>query len=135
MILSCGSNNVENHPLSSRWVERAQDKGATWIVVDPRFTRSAKNADLYSPIRPGTDIAFYGGLISYILENHLYQEEYVLNYTNAACILRKDFKLIPTRGSSPAGIRRRRSIPTRPGATTSITSRSGTPPPRANTPG
>ena len=51
------AHNVENHPLSSRWVERAQDKGATWIVVDPRFTRSAKNADLYSPIRPGTDIA------------------------------------------------------------------------------
>ncbi len=98
VILSCGSNNVENHPLSSRWVERAQDKGATWIVVDPRFTRSAKNADLYSPIRPGTDIAFYGGLISYILENHLYQEEYVLNYTNAACILRKDFKFDPNTG-------------------------------------
>ena len=67
VILTAGSNNVENHPLSSRWVQRAQDKGATWIVIDPRFTRSAKNADIYGRIRPGTDIAFWGGLISYII--------------------------------------------------------------------
>ena len=98
VILTCGSNNVENHPVSARWVQRAQDKGGTWIVVDPRFTRSAKNADIYSPIRPGTDIAFYGGLINYILTNHLYQEEYVLNYTNAACLLRPDYKYDPNTG-------------------------------------
>lgn len=98
VILSCGSNNVENHPLSSRWVERAQDKGATWIVIDPRFTRSAKNADIYGRIRPGTDIAFYGGLINYILQNDLWQKEYVLNYTNAACLLRKDYKFDPETG-------------------------------------
>lgn len=98
VILSCGSNNVENHPLSSRWVQRAVDKGATWIVVDPRFTRSAKNADLYSPIRPGTDIAFYGGLINYILSNKLYQKEYVLHFTNAACLLREDYSYDPSTG-------------------------------------
>lgn len=64
VILTIGSNNVENHPLSSRWVERAQDKGATWIVVDPRYSRSAAQADIYGRLRPGTDIAFFGGLIS-----------------------------------------------------------------------
>lgn len=98
VILTAGSNNVENHPLSSRWVQRAQDKGATWIVIDPRFTRSAKNADIYGRIRPGTDIAFWGGLISYIINNKLYQEEYVLNYTNAACILTKDYDFDPKTG-------------------------------------
>lgn len=92
VIMSIGSNNVENHPLSSRWVERAQDKGAQWIVVDPRYSRSAAQADIYARIRPGTDIAFYGGLIRYIIENKLYQKEYILHYTNAACILRPDFK-------------------------------------------
>ena len=92
VIMSIGSNNVENHPLSSRWVERAQDKGAKWIVVDPRYSRSAAQADIYARIRPGTDIAFYGGLIRYIIENKLYQKEYILHYTNAACILRPDFK-------------------------------------------
>ncbi|MDO5532685.1 molybdopterin-dependent oxidoreductase [Sutterella sp.] len=92
VIMTTGSNNSENHPLSSRWVQRAQDKGATWIVIDPRFTRSAKNADIYGRIRPGTDIAFFGGFISYIIENKLYQKDYILNYTNAACLLRPDYK-------------------------------------------
>lgn len=92
VIMSIGSNNVENHPLSSRWVERAQDRGATWIVVDPRYNRSAANADIYARIRPGTDLAFYGGLINYILQNDLWHKEYVLHYTNAACLLRPDFK-------------------------------------------
>ena len=92
VIMSIGSNIVEYHPLSSRWVERAQDKGAKWIVVDPRYSRSAAQADIYARIRPGTDIAFYGGLIRYIIENKLYQKEYILHYTNAACILRPDFK-------------------------------------------
>ncbi len=92
VIMSIGSNNVENHPLSSRWVERAQDKGATWIVVDPRFSRSAAQADIYARIRPGTDIAFYGGLIYYIITHKLYQKEYILHYTNAACLLRPDYQ-------------------------------------------
>lgn len=92
VIMSIGSNNVENHPLSSRWVERAQDKGATWIVIDPRYSRSAAQADIYARIRPGTDLAFYGGLINYILQNELYHKDYVINYTNAACLLRPDFK-------------------------------------------
>ena len=57
VILTIGSNNVENHPVSSKWVQRALDNGATWIVVDPRYTRSAEMADIYCPIRSGTDIA------------------------------------------------------------------------------
>lgn len=92
VILSIGSNNVENHPLSSRWVERAQDRGATWIVVDPRYTRSAAQADIYGRIRPGSDLAFYGGLINYILTHDRFHRDYVVNYTNAACLLRKDFQ-------------------------------------------
>lgn len=98
VILTIGSNNVENHPLSSRWVERAQDKGATWIVVDPRYSRSAAQADIYGRLRPGTDIAFFGGMINYILQNELWQKEYVLNYTNAACLLREDYKFDPATG-------------------------------------
>ena len=41
VIMTIGSNNVENHPVSSKWVQKALDRGATWIVVDPRYTRSA----------------------------------------------------------------------------------------------
>ena len=86
-FLTCGSNNAENHPESARWVQFARDKGAVNICVDPRFTRTAAVADYYCPIRPGTDIAFYGGLISYAIENDLYQKEYVKAYTNASYLI------------------------------------------------
>lgn len=98
VIITIGSNNVENHPLSSRWVERAQDRGATWIVIDPRFSRSAARADIYGRIRPGTDIAFFNGLINYILQNDLWQKEYVLHYTNASALLRPDYRFNPETG-------------------------------------
>lgn len=89
--MTIGSNNVENHPISSLWVQKALDRGATWIVVDPRYTRSAEMADIYCPLRSGTDIAFYGGLFNYIFEHKLYQHEYVLNYTNASYLLDKQY--------------------------------------------
>nr|WP_302392604.1 molybdopterin-dependent oxidoreductase [Eggerthella sinensis] len=91
VIMTIGSNNVENHPVSAKWVQKALDNGATWIVVDPRYTRSAEMADIYCPIRSGTDIAFYGGLFNYIIEHDLWQHEYVLNYTNASYLLNEDF--------------------------------------------
>lgn len=91
VILTIGSNCAENHPLSSLWTTRAQDRGATWIVVDPRYTRTAELADLYCPIRSGTDIAFFGGLFKYIIDHDLWQREYVLNYTNASFLLDENF--------------------------------------------
>ena len=98
VVMSIGSNSVESHPLSSRYIERAQRKGGTWIVVDPRYTRSAAQADLYACIRPGTDIAFFGGMMNYILSNNLWQDEYVKNYTNAPCLINPDFKFDPESG-------------------------------------
>ncbi len=98
VIMTIGSNNVENHPLSSRWVHRAVDRGGKWIVVDPRFTRSAAHADYFAHIRPGTDIAFFGGLINYILGKGLYQKEYVLNFTNGAYLLDPKYKFNPDDG-------------------------------------
>ncbi len=82
MIIGC--NPAENHPISFKWITKAQERGAKLIVVDPRFTRSAAKADLYVRLRPGTDIALMGGLINYILENNLFHKEYVVNYTDAA---------------------------------------------------
>ena len=67
VILVMGSNAAENHPISMRWVNRAREAGATLINVDPRFTRTSSVADVYAPLRSGTDIAFLGGMINYIL--------------------------------------------------------------------
>jgi len=61
-----GSNMAENHPVGFRWPMKAREKGATIIHVDPRFTRTSAAANLYVPIRSGSDIAFLGGLINYV---------------------------------------------------------------------
>ena len=76
-ILIMGSNPASNHPVSFKWITKAMEKGATLICVDPRFTQSAAKAHIYAPLRSGTDIAFLGGMIKYILDNNLIQEEYV----------------------------------------------------------
>lgn len=91
VILIEGSNAAENHPMSMKWVMRAKDQGATVIHVDPRYTRTSKIADIYVQIRPGTDIAFLNSIINYILEEKLYDEDYVLSHTNARYLVNEDF--------------------------------------------
>ncbi len=90
-LLIMGSNAAENHPISFRWALKAQEKGATIIHVDPRFTRTSTKADIYAPLRSGTDIAFIGGMIKYILEKDKYFKDYVVNYTNAGYIVGEKF--------------------------------------------
>jgi len=83
---------AECHPVGFRWVMKARERGATIIHVDPRFTRTSAVADIYVPIRAGSDIAFLGGIIHYILEHERYFKEYVVNYTNAPAILSDKFE-------------------------------------------
>ena len=92
VILVMGANPASNHPISMKWIMRAKERGAKLIVVDPRFTQTATKADLYAPLRSGTDIAFLGGMIKYIVENKLYFKDYVVNYTNACFLVNPDFK-------------------------------------------
>lgn len=90
-ILAIGCNPAENHPISFKWIEQALDNGGKLIAVDPRFTRTASKADIYAQIRPGTDIAFLGGMINYALQNRLIHEEYVREYTNASFIVNEQY--------------------------------------------
>jgi formate dehydrogenase major subunit len=90
-ILIMGSNAAENHPISMKWVTHAMDNGATLISVDPRFTRTSSKADIYAPLRSGTDIAFLGGMMNYILTNNKFHKEYAANYTNASFIVGSKF--------------------------------------------
>ena len=88
-----GSNMAENHPVGFQWVVEAQERGAKVFHVDPRFTRTSAVADRHVGLRPGTDIAFLGGLINYILSNDAAFREYVVAYTNAASIVAEDVRL------------------------------------------
>jgi len=90
-IIIEGSNMAEAHPVAFQWVMEAKARGATVIHVDPRFSRTSAMADLFLPIRAGTDIAFLGGVINHVLENELYFHEYVLPYTNASTIIGEEF--------------------------------------------
>src|SRR5438093_7514322 len=91
-IVIQGSDMAECHPVAFRFVMQARERGATIVHVDPRFSRTSALADLHVPIRPGSDVAFLGGLISYAIERERYFKEYVVAYTNAATILREDFR-------------------------------------------
>jgi formate dehydrogenase major subunit len=91
-ILIEGSSMAEAHPVGFRWVMKAKERGATIIHVDPRFSRTSALADIWVPIRAGSDIAFLGGLVRHIIENNLFFRDYVVHYTNASCILREDFR-------------------------------------------
>jgi len=83
---------AENHPVGFQWVMKAKERGAKIIHVDPRFTRTSAMADIHATIRPGSDIAFLGGLIRYIIENQRYFHEYVVEYSNAALLINDDFQ-------------------------------------------
>ena len=91
-ILVMGSNMAENHPIAFRFALQAKARGATIIHADPRFTRTSALADIYAPLRAGSDIAFLGGLINQILSNDRWFREFALAYTNLSTIVGPDYK-------------------------------------------
>ena len=94
MMLIMGGNPAENHPCGFKWaIEAKRTRNAKMIVVDPRFTRTAATSDLFCQIRTGADIAFLGGVIRYAIENNRIAKDYLINYTNAAFIVKEGFKL------------------------------------------
>ncbi len=91
-IMIMGSSMAEQHPVGFQWVMEARERGGKVIHVDPRFTRTSASADIWAPLRAGTDILFLGGLIHYVIEHDKWFKDYVLTYTNASTILREDFR-------------------------------------------
>lgn len=91
VILTVGSDHGANCPVTLRWIERARQRGAQWVVLDPVRSRTAEAADGHVALRPGTDAAFFGGLVKYVMENNRWQPEYVLNYTNASYLMGDGF--------------------------------------------
>jgi formate dehydrogenase major subunit len=103
-ILIMGSNPASNHPVSFKWITKAVENGAKLICVDPRFTQSAAKSHIYAPLRSGTDIAFLGGMVRYILDKNLIQQEYVKNYTNASFLVNPALKLPGDNGGVFSGL-------------------------------
>src|SRR6266498_1452582 len=96
-IMIMGSNMAECHPVAFRWVMKAKAKGAKIIHVDPRFTRTSALANIYAPVRAGSDIVFLGALVNYIINSQRWNSEpffktYVTTYTNAPTLVNADYK-------------------------------------------
>ncbi len=97
-VVVMGSNMAENHPVAFRWPMQAKvEHGAKLIHVDPRFTRTSAVADIYAPVRAGSDIAFLGGIIRHVIESERWNKDpffrsWVVSYTNAATIISADYK-------------------------------------------
>ena len=91
-VIMVTSNMAENHPVGFQWVMKAKERGATIIHVDPRFTRTSAAADMHVPLRSGTNIVFFGGLIKYAIDHNLYFKDYVVHYTNASFLIDPGFK-------------------------------------------
>src|SRR5690348_14939412 len=87
-----GSSMAENHPVGFQWVMEARERGAKVIHVDPRFNRTSAMADIWVPLRAGSDILFLGAMVNYVLTNNKEFREYVVRYTNASSVLREDFR-------------------------------------------
>ncbi len=92
LIFVMGGNPAEAHPCGFKWViEAKKNRKAKLVVVDPRFNRTASVSDFYAPIRPGSDIAFLGGVINYLLSNDKIHHDYVKAYTNASFLINEGF--------------------------------------------
>jgi len=96
-VVIMGSNMAECHPVAFRWPLRARLNGAKLIHVDPRFTRTSANCDVHAPIRAGSDIAFLGGLINYVLASDRWGRDpffqsFVSTYTNASTIVSPEYR-------------------------------------------
>jgi formate dehydrogenase major subunit len=91
-IVIMGSNMAECHPVGFQWVMEAKERGAKVVHVDPRFTRTSAVCDLHVPLRAGSDIAFLGAIVHFILEHGREFRDYVVRYTNASVIVDDDFR-------------------------------------------
>src|SRR5215831_14204965 len=100
VIMINGANPAEAHPVGFQWFMKGKldprrgignGGGAKIIHIDPRFTRTSAVADVYARIRTGSDVAFFGGLINYVLEKNLIHHDYVRHYTNASFLVKEGY--------------------------------------------
>jgi formate dehydrogenase major subunit len=103
-VIMATSNFAENHPVGFQWVMKAKERGAKFIHVDPRFTRTSAVADIHVPLRSGTNIVFFGGLINFAIQNALYFKDYVVHYTNASFLIDPGFKTATDLGGVFTGL-------------------------------
>ncbi len=77
-----GTNTTANHPVASSFFKQARRNGTTIIYVDPRADKMAEHADIYCQLKPGTDVAFYNGVMHEIIRLDLVDHDYIATRTS-----------------------------------------------------
>ncbi len=90
VIIHEGGNPAAAHPVAYRWIKKAKDNGAKVIVIDPRFSRSATQADIYGRVRVGTDAAIFNGITKYAIDHDRHDADFLVESTNAPLLLNVD---------------------------------------------
>ena len=87
VIMLVGSNPEEAHPVIGMQIRAAVERGCRLIVADPRDIGLAAQADIHLKLRPGTNVAFANGVVNYLIQNDLYDEDFVRERTEGFEIL------------------------------------------------
>ncbi|MDC7244159.1 MAG: molybdopterin oxidoreductase family protein [Sphaerochaetaceae bacterium] len=95
LIIFAGANPAEAHVVLFNKIKRLKKKGLKVVVIDPRFTESAKYADLYLPIKPGADIDFFNLVAIRLIEDGKVDSDFVTNHCNDYELLAKELKKLP----------------------------------------
>lgn len=81
VVMVAGSNTAECAPITTHYLWQCRERGGRLIVVDPRMTPITRNADLYLPVRPGTDLALFLGMLHVLVRDGLTREDFISGHT------------------------------------------------------
>lgn len=76
-----GYNAADSHPIVARRILKAKEKGAKIIVCDPRYIETARIADLWLPLKNGSNVALLNAFANVLISEGLYNKEFVANHT------------------------------------------------------
>lgn len=96
LLILAGANTAEAHVVFHNQIKKAKKEGLKVVVIDPRNTETAKIADLYLPIKAGGDIDFFNLISKRLIDEELYDKEFVESHINNFELLKNKFKRVPT---------------------------------------
>ncbi len=106
VLLVCGANVAECAPIATSYIWQMRENGGKLLVADPRITPIARNADMYLPVRPGTDLGLLLGMLHVIVRDNLVDHEFLAQHTTGWDRVRDDaMKWDPRRAGELCGVR------------------------------
>ncbi len=95
LLILAGANTAEAHVVFHNQIKKAKKQGLKIVVIDPRYTDTAKAADIYLPIKVGSDIDFFNLISKRLIDEELYNKEFVAEHINNFELLKNKFKRVP----------------------------------------